>query len=107
MRTFDEKIMADARNNPCIRCGSEEGVYGRHYNGQRQHHFGKGRGRKGHGMMVADFCAACDRFFQEGSIPKHDRFPAADDAARDKYSEDFMFWCVMSQIRRVDNGVIS
>ena len=101
MRTFSEKVMADARKNSCIRCGSEVGVYGRHYNGLRQHRLGKGRGIKCHGMAVADFCAVCDKAFQEGSTRKDDL------VARTNYSEEFLFWCMMSQIRRIDNGVIS
>ena len=103
MRSFTEKIMADARMayNPCIRCGSTGTTCGRHYNGLRQHRFGKGRGRKCHGLLVADLCAECDKAFQEGT-------PRKDDLdARVNYSEEFMFWCLMSQIRRVDNGVIS
>jgi len=100
MRSFSEKVMADARKNPCIRCGATEGVYGRHYNGLRQHRFGKGRGIKCHGVCIADFCAECDKAFHEGSTCKDDL------TARTNYSEEFMFWCLMSQIRRVDNGVI-
>ena len=100
MRSLAERIMDDAKTQPCIRCGSEEGVYARHYNGQRQHHYGKGRGIKCHPFLVADFCAVCDRDFQEGCIAK-DNF-----IGKDEYSEEFQHWCLMSLIRRADNGVI-
>ena len=102
MRDMAERIMADARSgHPCIRCGSDnDTIYGRHYNGQRQHAYGKGRGIKCHPFLVADLCHSCDIMFHEGSIPKD----AYDE--RDKYSEEFQHWCLMSLIRRVENGVI-
>ena len=90
------QVMASARaeGNPCIRCGSVGSTCGRHYNGIRQHQLGKGRGRKVHHLAVADFCSACDADFQEGSVPKNDL------AKRIEYSEEFLFWCAMSAIRR-------
>ncbi len=103
MRTLAERIMADARSgHPCIRCGRQgEGlVYGRHYNGQRSHHYGKGMGTKCHPFLVADFCDICDKDFQEGSIDKND------DVGKDIYSEEFQHYCLMSLIRRAENGVI-
>ena len=108
MRTMEERIMADARSgHPCIRCGcpgkdleGHQQVYGRHYNGIRQHALGKGRGIKGHCFAVPDFCDKCDKDFQEGSISKDDW------QARIEYSEEFLFWCLMSLIRRAKNEVI-
>lgn len=95
-----KRIMADARSGkPCIRCGAQDGtVCGRHYNGQRQHSYGKGRGIKCHPFLVADLCNACDADFQEGAIPKSDY------AAKDWYSEEFQHWCLMSLIRREQEG---
>ena len=94
--------MAHARSegNPCIRCGSVGSTCGRHYNGLRQHLYGKGMRIKGHSFLVADFCKACDKDFQEGSVPK------ANWQARLEYSEDFQHWCLMSLIRRAENGII-
>ena len=75
MKTLAERIMADARSGHlCIRCGSNDGtVCGRHYNGQRQHLYGKGRGIKGHPFLVADLCFDCEKEFQEGAIAKDDQ----------------------------------
>lgn len=94
--------MADARSegNPCIRCGSTGSTCGRHYNGIRQHQIGKGRGIKGHPLAVADFCDLCDQAFQEGSVPKMNVEAVTD------YSEEFLFWCMMTAIRRAERGVI-
>ena len=93
--------MANARSGlPCIRCGSNHGVYGRHYNGFRQHSYGKGMRKKCRPFAVADFCKECDADFQEGSVPKTDW------EARIEYSEEWLHWCMMSLIRRVENGVI-
>ena len=95
-------IMVDARSGkPCIRCHTNDGtVCGRHYNGVRQHQYGKGRGIKCHWLLVADFCDDCDSEFQEGSVSKDDI------QARYEYSEEFQHWCIMSAIRRANEGLI-
>ena len=97
------KIMAHARSGlSCIRCRKNDGtVCGRHYNGQRQHQYGKGRGIKCHPFAVSDFCNDCDADFQEGSVCK------SNPTARDIYSEEFLHWCMMSMIRRAEHGIIS
>jgi len=101
MRTLEERIMADARSgHPCIKCGHEGGVYGRHYNGIMQHKYGKGRGIKCHPFLVADFCKTCEKDYQEGKVPKSDW------NERLIYSEDFQHWILMTLIRRANNGVI-
>ena len=101
MRTLEERCMEDARSgHPCIRCHAQEGVCGRHYNGLRQHRLGKGRGIKAHPFAVADFCEACDKEFQEGTVSK------ADLQARDEYSEEFLFYCLLTLIRRAENEII-
>ena len=99
---LESKIMTDARSgHSCIRCKVQDGtVCGRHYNGQRQHQYGKGRGIKCHPFLVADFCNRCDREFIEGAIPKDDHEVQTD------RSEEFQHWCLMSLIRRVKSGVI-
>lgn len=96
------KIMKDARSpdNPCIKCQSTGTTCGRHYNGIRQHRLGKGRGIKCHPLLVADLCAQCDEDFQEGSVPKSDH------EWRTAYSEEFLFLCALSSIRRIERGVL-
>lgn len=99
---LDAKIMKHARSGlPCIRCSRQDGtVCGRHYNGIRQHWFGKGRGIKAHPFTVADFCNACDEEFTEGAVPKNDL------ELRTDYSERFLFYCLMTLIRRAEMGVL-
>lgn len=96
------KLRAAARaGNPCVRCGKHDGtVCGRHYNGQRQHMFGKGGRQKVDDFLIADLCNDCDAQFQEGAVPK------SDIAARDAYSEEFLTLCVLTLIRRRDEGVL-
>ena len=100
--SLESKIMKHARSgNTCVCCGISDGtVCGRHYNGQRQHQYGKGRGIKCHPFAVADLCSRCDAEFQEGSVPK------GDFAARADYSEHFLHLCMLSMIRRAESGVI-
>lgn len=100
--SLESKIMADARSGlSCILCGTQDGtVCGRHYNGLRQHQYGKGRGIKCHPFLVADLCASCDADFQEGAVSRNDF------VAMQQYSEEFQHWCLMSLIRRQERGVI-
>jgi hypothetical protein len=102
MRTLEERVMSHARSgNPCIRCGVNDGtVCGRHYNGQYQHKFGKGRGIKCHPIAVADLCKTCDSVFQEGSVPKEEY------DLRNDYSDQFQHLCILSAIRRFDQGIL-
>ena len=99
---LETKIMEHARSDhSCIRCRINDGtICGRHYNGQRQHQYGKGRGIKCHPFLVADLCNDCDKDFQEGSVDKDDHL------ARDLYSEEFQHWCFLSLIRRAEAEII-
>ncbi|MCK5601322.1 hypothetical protein KAR91_05630 [Candidatus Pacearchaeota archaeon] len=92
------KITDSAKGSICIKCQAP-GAYVAHYNGPRQHSFGKGRGRKCHDLMSAEFCHRCDQEFTEGSTgPKW----------KDKWerSEDFMYWIGLTNIRRYEEGRI-
>lgn len=99
---LETRVMEDARSpqNPCIRCGAIGSTCGRHYNGLRQHQYGKGRGIKCHPFLVADFCSACDAEFQEGAAKKSDL------QARIEYSEEFQHWCLMTMLRREERGIV-
>ena len=101
MRTLEERIMDAARqpDTKCVRCGSTGTTRGCHYNGQRQHTYGKGRSIKCHPLMTAEFCMICDALFQEGSVSKDDG------PMRDTYSEDFLHWIAMTNISRVARGI--
>ena len=71
-----------------------------HYNGVRQHDYGKGWGIKLHDLMTAEFCDTCDALFSEGSLgykhweTKWDR------------SEEFLHFIALTNIRRFEGGTI-
>ena len=88
-------ITKSARGNNCIKCGAPD-AYACHYNGIRQHSFGKGRGIKANDLMTAEFCHKCDQEFTEGSINGFD-----DKTDR---SEQFMFWVCMTNNARLQRG---
>ena len=90
------KITESSRGSNCIKCGAPDS-FAAHYNGPRQHSFGKGRGRKAHDIMSAEFCHKCDQEFTEGSTSSR---------WRDKWerSEEFMFYIGLTNIRRYEEG---
>jgi len=100
----ESKVMAAAKDMPCIRCGNTHGVMARHYNGPRQHKYGKGRSIKCHWLMTAEFCGFCDEIFTEGSFFK---FKKPENWASEwDRSEWFLHWIAETNIRREKNGVI-
>jgi len=92
--TQDDK---DAEHRPCIRCGKWGETRNCHYNGFRSHSFGKGRATKGHRYAMAEFCQNCDTLFSEEGYPN---WPGGSKAV--ERSEEFLYWCIMTQIRRLD-----
>jgi hypothetical protein len=89
------KLTSKTKGHNCIRCGSPD-AYACHYNGIRQHSFGKGRGIKANNLMTAEFCYHCDQLYTEGSTVGFD-----DKVDR---SEQFMFWVSMTNIARISRG---
>lgn len=87
-----------AKDQQCIRCGNSFGVCLRHYNGFRAHRLGKGRGIKCHDMAGAEFCNECDADFSEANYHKWDGGSKSIER-----SEEFLFWCLMTNIRRAAN----
>ena len=87
------KITQHAKDMPCICCQREGETRACHYNGPRQLSFGKGRGIKASDEATAEFCHECDQRFTEGST---------DPMWANKWerSEEFMFWVIMTAIRR-------
>ena len=90
------KITRAAKDVPCIRCGNPNSTAS-HYNGPRQHAFGKGRGRKCSDIQSAEFCHKCDQEFIEGSTALR---------WEDKWhrSEEFLFWVGLTNIRRYEEN---
>ena len=93
-----KKLTDSARNEPCIRCGGgQEGeVCARHYNGYRQHAFGKGRGEKCSDLASAEFCMNCDDMFSEGNKSRFE--------SETERSEMFLYYCMLTNIRRAERG---
>ena len=90
------KLTQSSKGSICIKCQRPD-AYAAHYNGPRQHDFGKGRGRKAHDLMSAEFCHRCDQEFTEGSTSPR---------WKDKWerSEEFLFWIGLTNIRRFEEG---
>lgn len=92
------KITQSAKEMSCIRCGKEGETRACHYNGPRQHDYGKGRGIKANDLATAEFCHDCDQHFTEGSSHWSNKW---------ERSEDFLHYIMLTNIRRLKNGVIS
>ena len=89
-------LLASAEGKVCIKCGRGNGeVCARHYNGQRQHQYGKGRGIKCHPLATAELCHNCDSVFSEG---------VKSGMSDDERSEEWLHWIMMTNIRRFDSG---
>ena len=90
------KLTESARGKNCIKCGAPN-AYACHFNGVRQHSFGKGRGVKCSDMASAEFCHRCDQQFTEGS---------QDERWMNKWerSEEFLFYVTLTNIRRYEEG---
>ncbi|MBL4759622.1 MAG: hypothetical protein JKY80_02045 [Mariprofundaceae bacterium] len=91
--------LTEASNgSSCILCGTS-GAYSCHYNGKRQHSYGKGRGIKCHDLATAEFCYECDQRFSEGSTDQIW-------ATKWERSEEFLHWIMLTNIRRLENGIL-
>ena len=91
------KITEKSKGSTCIDCGGPD-AYACHYNGVRQHSYGKGRGIKCNDLMTADLCYECDQRFTEGSTLKN--FSKWD------RSEIFLHLIALTNIRRLKKGII-
>ncbi len=92
------KITKASNGATCINCGNE-GAYSCHYNGPRQHDYGKGRGIKANDLATAELCSKCDAIFTEGS-------KVQDCENKWERSEAFLHLIMMTNIRRFETGVI-
>jgi len=90
------KLTQSAKGKNCIRCGAEH-AYACHYNGFRQHMFGKGRGQKCSDIATAEFCKKCDDRFTEGSQNEAWGKGMIGESMR---SEEFLYFVTMTNIRR-------
>lgn len=93
------KITKASNGSTCVRCGGDH-AYSCHYNGPRQHDYGKGRGIKANDLATAELCQECDLIFIEGSKVENC-------ANKWERSEEFLHLIMLTNIRRMENGVIS
>lgn len=91
------KLTQASKGNTCIRCGAPD-AYACHFNGTYQHQYGKGRGIKCNDVATADFCHSCDQRYTEGSNKGFD--------SQDHRDARFLHWCMMTNIRRFNSGVL-
>lgn len=92
------KLTKLANGKDCIRCDSPD-AYACHYNGPRQHDYGKGRGIKANDIATAELCSKCDLRFIEGST-------SPDWDTRWDRSEEFQHLIILTNIRRFNSGVL-
>lgn len=90
-----QKLRDSARGEECIRCGRSGETRACHYNGFRQHVYGKGRGIKCADTMTAEFCQACDDLFSEKNYGQWESGSKSVER-----SEEFLHWIAMTNIRR-------
>lgn len=70
-----EKLRKAAKDQPCVRCGRNDGTtVGAHYSGVRRHAYGGGLGRKVHDLVLAHLCASCHAHFDTGAKDKEGRW---------------------------------
>jgi hypothetical protein len=96
------KLTDAARDQACVRCNAEDGtIVSCHYSGPWQHRFGKGRNIKGNDLVAADLCSGCHAYFDE-----YQGVPVGDELAAIKRSDEFQACCLLTVIRRLQQGVI-
>ncbi len=93
------KLTQSSKEMTCIRCDNPNATSS-HYNGPRQHDYGKGRGIKCNDLATAEFCYKCDQIFSEGST-------SAIWASKWERSEEFLHFIMLTNIRRMERGVLS
>ena len=96
------KLTKSANGKACVRCSTRDGtVCARHYNGLRQHRYGKGRGKKCHDVVSAELCNQCDQLFSEGVNYSGDGERAGKSINR---SESFLHYVTLTNIARFNRG---
>lgn len=93
-----KKYTKAAKGQTCMRCGSTFRVCLAHYTGQRQFIYGKGKGIKCHDLAGADLCEPCHQYF--------DQYKWKDELTEDQASEEFLHLCILTIVRRFQDGVL-
>lgn len=92
---YSRKLREAAKGQACIKCGSEYGVVGAHYQGIEAHKLGKGRGIKPTDVALAHLCTACHGEF--------DGYAKANDYER---GFEFLMLCLLTVERLFKLGVV-
>lgn len=96
------KLREAARGQSCVRCGADDNtIVLCHYSGPWQHKFGKGMRIKGADIVGADLCAKCHKFFDE-----YETHSGVSEQWRVERSEEFLAACMLTVIRRIQQGII-
>ena len=90
------KLTKASKGMDCIRCDAPD-AYSCHFNGTYQHWYGKGRGIKANDLATAEFCYKCDQKHSEGVNIY---------ANQEERDAQFLHFIMMTNIRRLENGVI-
>jgi hypothetical protein len=91
---MSKKTLAMAKDQDCVRCGSNGTTVTAHYTGLRQHQFGKGFGVKCDDVASAWLCHECHDYFDKQITERKSI----------ERSEEFLFLIVMTNIKRFGDG---
>ena len=91
------KLREAAQDQPCVRCGSHDGVVLCHYTGVRRLHYGGGFGIKVNDVVGAHLCGKCHKEMDTDSRCK---------ALRWEHSEEFQHYILLTIIRLLDQEIL-
>jgi hypothetical protein len=92
-----QKLRDAAKDEPCVRCGSREGVVGAHYTGVRRLAYDGGMSQKVWDFMIAHLCAACHTYMDRLSRDKHSAW---------EHSEEFLHLIALTWARLFARGIL-
>lgn len=101
MRLLYQQLRDAARDEPCVRCGSYDGVVGCHYTGARRLAYHGGMSQKVHDLIMAHLCQACHT-----ELDVLYRAAGEDKVKRWEHSEEFLHWIAITLIRLLERGVL-
>jgi hypothetical protein len=92
------KLLAAAKSMTCVRCGADDGtIVGAHYTGMRRLALGGGFGLKVADNVHADLCHQCHLQMDQLGREK---------ARAVDHSEEFLYLCHLTMIRRLERQVL-
>lgn len=98
MRLEYQCLRDAARDESCVRCGTQDGtVVGAHYSGVRRLAYHGGLGQKVHDLLIAHLCSECHRWLDTLSKDKTLRW---------EHSEEFHHWIAVTLLRLLERGIL-